>query len=74
MKLTKEQRDLLVLIGMPDDGSQDHFVLDGERITHGLITLGLVHYTGKSSAGNKCYDLTDAGEVLYGKLTGEDVG
>jgi hypothetical protein len=68
MKLTKEQKDLLILIGKPDDGSQTHVVADGERITHELIRLGLVYPTGKDS-----YDLSDEGERLYRELTGEDV-
>jgi hypothetical protein len=72
-KLTEEQKNLLILMGKPDDGSQVHVVVDGERITQELISLGLVRYTGRNSAGNNCYDLTDEGERLYGELTGEDV-
>jgi hypothetical protein len=67
--LTEEQKNLLILIGKPDDGSQVHVVADGERITRELIRLGLVHSTGKDS-----YDLTDEGERLYRELTGADLG
>jgi len=67
-KLTEEQKNLLILMGKPDDGSQTHLVIDGERITEELINLGLVYHTGKDS-----YDLTDRGERAYGELTGEDV-
>jgi hypothetical protein len=72
-KLTEEQKNLLILIGSPDDGSRLHVVLDGERITRELMGMGLIHFTGKDSAGTDAYDLTDAGERLYGELTGEDV-
>lgn len=68
MKLTTDQKDLLILIGKPDDGSQTHAVADGERITQELIRLGLVYSTGKDR-----YDLTDEGERVYGELTGEDI-
>jgi hypothetical protein len=30
MTLTQEQKDLLILIGRPDDGSQEYVVPDGE--------------------------------------------
>jgi hypothetical protein len=73
-KLTEEQKNLLILMGKPDDGSQVHVVVDGERITRELIELGLVHHTGKGSDGNDSYDLTDEGERVYGELTGEDMG
>ena len=66
-KLTEEQKALLMLIGKPDDGSQLHVMVDGERIMHELIHLGLVYSTGNGS-----YDLTDEGERLYGELNGED--
>jgi hypothetical protein len=68
VELTKVQRELLVLIGKPDDGSQTHVVADGERILQELVRLGLVHRTGKES-----YDLTDEGERFYGELTGEEM-
>jgi len=68
VKLTQEQKDLLILMGKPDDGSQVHLVADGERITHERIRLDLMHSTGKAR-----YNLTDEGERLYGELTGEDV-
>jgi len=67
VKLTKEQKDLLILIGKPDDGSQQHLVVDGERISNELVQLGLLVRTKGG------YDLTDEGERLYGELTGEDV-
>jgi hypothetical protein len=66
--LTKDQKNLLILIGKPDDGSKTHIVTDGERITLELIRLGLVCSTGPDS-----YDFTDEGERLYGELTGADV-
>jgi predicted transcriptional regulator len=67
--LSQEQRDLLILIGSPDDGSQTHVVMDGERITKELMELGLVYQRAKNH-----YDFTDKGERLYGELTGMDVG
>ena len=73
VKLTEEQKDLLILIGKPDDGSRDHAVVDGKRITDELIRLGLVQHTGKDANGIDSYDLTDEGERLYGELTGDDV-
>jgi len=72
-KLTEEQKNHLILMGKPDDGSQVHIVVDAERITHELLRLGLVHHTGKDSTGKDCYDLSDEGERVYGELTGEDV-
>jgi hypothetical protein len=63
IQLTDEQKNLLILIGKPDDGSQLHIVVDGERITRELVKLGLVYSTGKDS-----YDLTDDGEGLYESL------
>jgi hypothetical protein len=71
VKLTQEQTDLLILIGKPDDGSQVYVVVNGERITHELVRLGLVHYRGKDSTGKDNYDLTDEGERIYGELTGD---
>jgi hypothetical protein len=68
IKLTKEQKDLLILIGKPDDGSQTHVVSHGERIIQELIKLGLMYSTGRDS-----YDFTNEGERLYGELTGEDI-
>ena len=73
VKFTEEQKKLLILIGSPDDGSQTHIVVDGERITRELMALGLVYYKGKDSAGKDGYDLTGEGEQLYGVLSGEDV-
>jgi hypothetical protein len=65
IKLTSEQKDLLLLIGSPDDGSQKHVVVDGERLTRELEALGLVYYRGKDSNDNDWYDLTDEGERQY---------
>jgi hypothetical protein len=65
-RLTEEQKNLLLLMGKPDDGSQHHLVVDGARVTQELIRMGLVYRTGENS-----YDLTDEGEMVYGKLTGE---
>lgn len=72
-KLTEEQKNLLILMGKPDDGSQIHIVVDGERITQQLIALGLVYHTGKDSTGKDSYDLTDGGEQIYAELSGEDI-
>jgi hypothetical protein len=71
--LTDEQKELLILMGKPDDGSQDYVVPDGERITMELVKLGLVYCAGKDSTGRQSYDLTNEGERVYGELTGEDV-
>jgi len=71
--LTEEQKDLLILMGCPDDGSQTHMVCNGVRITRELIEMGLVHYKGKDLSNIDRYDLTDEGELLYGELAGEDV-
>jgi hypothetical protein len=68
VELTKEQKDFLIFVGKPDDGSKTHVVPDAERLTQELMRLGLVYSTGKDS-----FDLTDEGERLYGELTGEDV-
>jgi hypothetical protein len=73
-KLTEEQKNLLILMGKPVDGSQLHVAADGERITRELIELGLVYHTGKGPDGNDSYDLTDEGERVYGDLTGEKMG
>jgi hypothetical protein len=68
VELTKEQKDFLIFVGKPDDGSQTHVFPDAERLTQELIRRGLMYSTGKNS-----YDLTDEGERVYGELTGEDV-
>jgi hypothetical protein len=73
MKLTEVQKNLLILIGKPDDGSRIHVVVDGERITQELSSLGLVYHTGNDTTSKDSYDLTDKGEHVYGQLTGEDV-
>ncbi|HEY1381291.1 MAG TPA: hypothetical protein VGF55_31110 [Gemmataceae bacterium] len=71
--LTEEQKNLLILIGKPDDGSEDHFAVDGVRITRELVTLGLVKYTGKTATDADSFDLTDAGERMYRELTGDQI-
>lgn len=72
MNLTTEQKDYLILLGKPDDGSKTHVVQDGERLTQELCNLGLVYRT-TALGGEDTYDLTDEGERLYGRLTGEAI-
>lgn len=72
MDLTDEQRDLLILMGKPDDGTETHVVRDGDRLTQELIALGLAYHTGTDSTGRESYDLTDDGERMYAELTGDE--
>ncbi len=65
MQLTAEQKKFLILMGGPDDGGEPRLVLDAERLTRELMQLGLVQFT------SGIHDLTDAGEQVYGELTGE---
>jgi hypothetical protein len=72
--LTEEQKNLLIRIGKPDDGSQVYVPDVSVRITGvlgDLINLGLVQYTGKDSTGSETFALTDEGEYVYGELTGD---
>jgi hypothetical protein len=74
IKLTEKQKNLLIFIGSPDDGSQVHIrSMDDLHVQWELVKLGLVHKTNNID-GKPVYDLTDEGERIYGKLTGEDLG
>src|SRR6266542_3880971 len=75
MNLTEEQKNVLILMGKPDDGTQLHLVADDtEQITQELVKLGLAYFKGKDSEGKACYDLTDQGEELYDRLSGRQDG
>jgi hypothetical protein len=39
-KLTEEQKNLLILMGKPGDGSQHRLAVNGERVTQELIRMG----------------------------------
>jgi len=68
VKLTEEQKDLLIRMGKADDENPPDLPADADRIIQELIELGLVYDSGEDSV-----DLTDEGERVYEGLTGEDV-
>jgi hypothetical protein len=68
--LTGGQRTLLIAIGKPDDGSEQHYDGDRECLTQELLALGLVGYTGMSFLNKECFDLTQEGERVFAELTG----
>lgn len=73
VKLTEEQKKLLILMGQPDDGSKIHILdYDVLRIQSELVKLGFA-YRYKGLDGKETHDLTDEGEHEYGELIGQHV-
>ncbi len=70
IELSDEQKEMLLFLGSPDDGSQTHVVEDGERLIRELVRMGLVS-CDKDSHGIDHYDLTDRGRRMYGELGGK---
>ena len=69
VKLTEEQKDLLIRMGEPDDGTPMGLPANAERMIQELMDQGLVYSTGDGG-----YDLTDDGERLYERITGKFMG
>jgi hypothetical protein len=67
--LTQEQKQRILFLGMPDDGSQLHFhkLDDWDRVNNELMSKGVVH-SAKGLDGKEGIGLTELGDMLYKEL------